>query len=174
MAVPGPVPQHSTFLAPSGRLIPTSGRADHVRYAIVSTAFTLVGRPVAQISQRGVDQAGLRLWQLDTPLRVSTHVTGLDFGGDILPGGDGQLLAYGCRSGYHFLVTILVKTRTTIELLRNGNAYRRLEYPSVRPNKILRLRIPTVEGAGPDVGTCTLDIRSTGLVGTTLFDIERG
>ena len=174
VAVPGPVPQRSTLLAPSGRLVPTSGRADSVRYAVVSTAYTLVGRPVAQISQRDVDQAGLRLWRIDDPLRVSTHVTGLDFGGDIHPGGDGHLLAYGCRSGYHFLVTILVKTRTTIELLRNGSAYRRLEYPSNRPNKILRLRIPTVEGIGPDVGTCTLDIRSTGLIGTTLFDIERG
>jgi hypothetical protein len=173
VAVPGPLPQRNTFLSPSGRLV-SGGRTDDVPYAVMSTAFTLVGRPVAQISQRSVEQAGLRLWQIEGPLRISTHVTGLDFGGDIHPGGDGQLLAYGCRSGYHFLATILVKTRTTIELRRNGSAYRRLEYPSARPNKILRLRVPTVEGTGPDVGTCKLDVRSSGLIGTTLFDIERG
>ncbi len=174
VAVPGPVPQRDMFLAPSGRLVSSDGRADHASYAVISTAFTLVGRPVAQIAQTGLQQVGLRLWRIDPPLRISTHISGLDANEDIASEGDGQLLAYNCRSGYHFLVTLLVKTRTTIELLRNGSLYRRLDYRSSRPNKIWRGRIPTIEGTGPDAGTCKLDVRSSGLIGTTVFDIERG
>jgi len=173
VAVPGPLPQRSMFLAPSGRLVATEGRADRPGYAVISSAFTLAGRPVAQVAQTGLQQAGLRLWRIDPPLRISTHLSGLHFNGDI-EAGDGQLLAYGCRSGYHFLVTLLVKRRTTIELLRNGRLYRRLVYSSSRPNTIWRGRIPTIEGTGPAIGTCTLNVRSTGLIGTTAFDIERG
>jgi hypothetical protein len=174
LELPGPVPQRSTFLAPSGRLVATDGRADRAPYAVISSAFTFRGQPVAQIAQKGLQQAGLRLWRIEPPLRVSTHRFAIPPNGDIAAGGDGKLVAYDCRSGYHFLVTLLVKKPTTIELLRNGKLYRRLQYPSPRAYEVWRGHIPTIEGTGPARGTCTLDVRSSGLIGTTLFDIERG
>ena len=174
VAVPGPVPQRGVFLAPSGRLTPTDGDADSAGYAVISSAYTLIGSPLAQIAQNGLEQAGLRLWRIQPPLRISTHVFGLRGNGDLDPGGEGTLLAYGCKTGYHFLVTLLVKTPTTIELLRNGRLYRRLKYSSPQANEVWRGRIPTIEGAGPAAGTCRLQLRSSGLIGTTVFGIERG
>lgn len=172
--LPGPVPQRSTVLAPSGRLSIIDGRPDRARYAVISRAYRLRGKPIAQIAQNGLQQVGLGLWRIDPPLRLSTQISGLYVNGDIAAGGDGKLIAYDCRSGYHFLLTLLVKSPTTIQLLRNGKLYRRLDRPSPRPFEVWRGRIPTIEVTGPNAGTCTLDVRSSGLIGTTVFDVERG
>jgi hypothetical protein len=171
--LPGPVPQRTMWIAPDGRLVETGRGTTSARYGVISNSHTLVGTPIAQIAQTGIRQSGLRLWRIDPPMRLSTSIFGLRPNGDIEPGVDGRLLAYGCKPGDHFLVTLIVKTRTTIELLRNGIPYRRLVYPALRPNTLWHGRVPAIEGTGANAGTCTLDIRSSGLIGTTVFDVER-
>jgi hypothetical protein len=167
--VPGPLPQAPADVQSDGTVfLPPSGKRPGP-YAVVSTRFDLVGSRVAQVMQPGLSQAGLALWRVDPPLRVSTRVSGLQGGGDIYGTTEGRLIAYGCKRGT-FLITLLIKDVETIDLRVNGKLVRRLNYPPPARYTVWRGRLP-VTGAG---GTCTLEVAPTGLLGTTVFAFERG
>jgi hypothetical protein len=174
------VPQTTVSIKPDGRLVPTdeTSSSSAPRYVVAPhgeiasvPAYTFKGRQVAYALQRGSQTGGSALWQVERPLRLTSRATGLQPNGDIFAGGDGRLVAYGCRGG-HFQVTLIVKQPQTITILRNGAVYRRLRYTA--PGAF-RGAIPAVPPAGakPGASECTLDIRPSGLVGTTVFEFAR-
>jgi hypothetical protein len=159
--VPGPVPQTPVEVQPDGSVFVPPSEKSSPAFAVVSPMITLVGSRVAE--------AGLGLWRIDPPLRVSTEVAGLRGGGDIYGTTEGRLTAYGCKRGT-FVITLLIKDVETIDLRVNGKLVRRLNYPPPARYTVWRGRLP-VTGAG---GTCTLEVAPTGLLGTTVFTFERG
>jgi hypothetical protein len=158
--VPGPLPQHEVRVAPDGRL-------GAPRYVVASTAFTFFGTKLAEVRQVGIQQAGLRLWRLDPPARLSTATTGILADGQVAAGG-ATLRAYGCTRG-DFVLTLLVKQPQMVDLGRNGQPFERLDLTTPPPDGVWRGRVPAVA----QDGTCELDLRPTGLLGTTVFLFER-
>jgi len=176
----GPVPQTTIRVKPDGRIVPAHPPASRSAPGYVVAplgqitsvpAYTFVGRQLAYIPQPGSRSGGTALWQIEPPLRLASRATGLQPNGDIYPGGDGHLVAYGCTGNSHFQLTLLVKQPQTITILRNGTPYRRLHYPAPGAFRgaIPALLPPT---APPGTSECTLDIRPTGLLGTTVFELQ--
>jgi len=58
-----------------------------------------------------------------------------------------------------------------VTILRNGAVYRQLQLENPAPNQPWRASIPTIPRAGAN-GTCTLDVRPEGLIGTTVFEVD--
>ena len=158
--VPGPLPQRRVRVSPDGRL-------DAPRYVVASTTFTFEGTKLAEARQSGIQQAGLDLWRLDPPAKLSTRTTGVLADGQVAPGG-ATLLAYGCRRG-EFVLTLLVKQPQTVEIALNGETFERLDFTTLPPDGIWRGRVPAVA----EKGTCELELRPSGLLGTTVFLFER-
>ena len=176
----GPLPQRSLRIGPDGKLLAAHGDdlPGDARYVVAPLgevqsvpAYAFVGTMVAYVGQPGSDVGGTALWRIDPPLRLSSRATGLRPNGDIWPGGDGRLVAYGCRRGV-FRVTLLVKQPQTVTILRNGEVYRRLRFSTGQP---WRGAIPTVPQPGRARGAaeCVLDIRPSRLLGTTVFEVEQ-
>jgi hypothetical protein len=165
--VPGPLPQKPFDVAADGTFTSSAGRLRSPDYAVISTKFTLVGRSVAQIAQQGLRQAGLVLWQVASPLRISTWTTGTQANGDIFATGQAQIAVYDCTNG-RFLLTFLIKEPETVDLVLDG-----------RPVKHLSFQSPTVWNGRVPVSShtsdrpCVLQIRPSGLLGTTVLAFER-
>jgi len=168
--VPGPLPQTPADVQPDGTVfLPPSGKRPGP-YAVVSTSFDLVGSRVAPVSQQDLSQAGLALWRIDRPLRVSTRVSGMQANGDIYAHSQARLVAYGCSRG-RFRLTLLIKEPETIDVRLDGRLVRRLSYPSPAPDEVWRGEVPVTGRPG---NTCTLEVAPSGLLGTTVFAFERG
>jgi hypothetical protein len=161
--VPGALPQRPVTVAPDGRL----GGAGDARDVVASTTFTLVGRKVAQIQQAGIQQAGLEVWRVAPPARLATHTAGILANGDVAAGG-ATLTAYACARGT-FVLTLLVKQPQTVELSRNGTVFERLDFSqTLPPGGVWRGRVPAL----PASGRCELELKPSGLLGTTVFLYE--
>jgi hypothetical protein len=169
-AVPGPVPQTEVEVESDGTVFvpPSAGRPPP--YAVVSTWFELVGDRVSQIAQQTTGQAGLALWRIEPPLRVSTRLTGFEVNGDIYAHQPARIAAYGCTSGT-FRLTLLIKQPETIDLRLDGKLVRHLDFASPAPDQVWHGAIPV---SGRQGDTCTLELLPSGLVGTTVRAFERG
>jgi hypothetical protein len=168
--VPGPLPQDSAEIQKDGTVfVPPSDRRE-VKYAVASTWFELVGDRVAQIAQQGLTQAGLVLWKLDRPLRVTSRVTGMEVNGDIYAHFSGRLIEYGCTQG-RFRLTLLIKEPETVDIRLDGKLVRQLDFPSPKPDEVWRGEVAVT---GHDGDRCTLEVAPSGLLGTTVFTFERG
>ena len=161
--VPGPLPQRELPVRPDGKL----DGAGPVRYAVASSTFTFFGSKVGGVRQIGIEQAGLDLWRLDPPTRISTHTAGVLANGDVAAGG-ATLLAYACGRG-DFLLTLLVKQPQMVEVTRNGEPFEQLDFTTLPPDGVWRGRVPAV----PRDGACEIGLRPSGLLGTTVFIFER-
>ncbi len=168
--VPGPLPQKGVIIAPRGTLTLPLGRLRTPEYAVISTRFTLVGQPVAQIAQQGLRQGGLALWQVSPPLRVSTWTTGTEGNGDIFATGRAQVAAFDCTRG-RFLLTFLIKEPETVDLLLDGRLVKRLSFPSPRGYEVWRGTVAV--SAHTADRPCFLQIAPSGLLGTTVLAFER-
>jgi hypothetical protein len=137
-------------------------------------AYDFAGRIVTTVSRPESPVGGSALWRVESPLRLAFRSRGLKPNGDIYAGGDGHLVAFGCHRRGAFLVTLLIKEPQTVAIERNGMLYRRLRFRSPSSNQPWRAVIPTVPrpGVPPGKGTCTLDVRPSGLIGTTVFQVE--
>jgi hypothetical protein len=165
-SVVGPLPQHELDPDTQGRV--QDNRSPQPAYAVAPLTVTLAGEPVTQIGSPGL-LADLRLWRVNPPLRVLSQSDGLQGNGDIDAGGVGTLTGFGCRQGGTFLVTLLIKQPQDVVLSRNGVIFRRLRFPSPGPNEVWRGQIPAVSAGD---GTCRLEVRPTGLLGTTTFTFQ--
>jgi hypothetical protein len=168
--VPGPLPQARAEVQPDGTIfVPPSARQPGP-YAVASTWITLAGDKVKQIEQQGLTQAGLALWRLDPPLRMRDQISGLDLNGDIFGGSAGRFDAYDCTDGT-FKVTLIVKQPQTIEVKLGDRVLKRLEFPSPKPEESWHGEFP-VSGHRHDL--CSFQVVPTGLLGTTVFEFDRG
>jgi hypothetical protein len=159
--VPGPLPQAPAEVQPDGTLFLPPSAKQPPGFAVVSLHTQLFGRKVAQ--------AGLGLWRIDPPLRISTESSGLQNNGDIYAHEPAKLVAYNCTRG-SFRLTLLIKGRQTVDLRLDGQLVRRLDFPSPAPYEVWRGEVD-VSGHAND--TCTLEVTSTGLLGTTVFEFDR-
>lgn len=170
LAVPGPLPQSHAEVQPDGTLFLPPSAPQPGEWAVVSTWTTLVGDAKKEIEQVGLTQAGLRLWKLDPPLRVLDRRSGLAVNGDVNPQDHARLDAYGCRAGV-FRVTLIVKQPESISIFVNGKLGRQLEFPSPKPQESWHGEFG-IKGHPGDL--CTLEVVPTGLMGTTVFEFDRG
>src|SRR5581483_6203003 len=177
--VTGPLPQRRLDFAPGGRLL-VGGRVATPRYVVAPVGaiqgapfFSFAGEVVTDVERPGSRLGNLALWKLTQPPRAISQLTGLLPQGDIYPGGDGRLVVYGCPQGV-FQLTLLVKQEQRLTILRNGKVIRKLTFLHPAPNEPWRAEIPTVPPPGGRRGrsACTLDVRPTGLLGTTVFQFQ--
>jgi hypothetical protein len=165
--VPGPLPQTHVEVQPDGAVfVPASARQPG-DYAVVSSWATLAGEKLKGVKQQGLTQAGLRLWRVQRPLRFREQISGLQVNGDIYATVTGRLAAYDCHKGT-FRLTLIPKQPETVEIRVNGQLAQRLEFKEAEPS--WHGDFP-VDGRG---GQCTLEVTPTGLVGTTVFQLDRG
>jgi hypothetical protein len=136
-------------------------------YAVVSSWATLAGEKLKGVKQQGLTQAGLRLWRVQRPLRFREQISGLQVNGDIYATVTGRLAAYDCHKGT-FRLTLIPKQPEAVEIRVNGQLAQRLEFKEAEPS--WHGDFP-VDGRG---GQCTLEVTPTGLVGTTVFQLDRG
>jgi hypothetical protein len=176
----GPVPTVAGTVRGDGIIVGGDGKPLDTKYVVApfgeiegAPAYALAGTTVATVNLPEDPVGGWALWRVDPPLRLVSRSRGLEANGDIYPGADGHLVAFGCRPQGRFLVTLLIKGAQTVTILRNGKVYRRLRFRSPAPNQPWRAAIPTLPRPGIPAGkgTCTLDIRPSGLVGTTVFQV---
>ncbi len=164
--VPGPLPQAHAQVQPDGTVfVPPSARRPGP-YAVASTWITLVGGKVKTLRQQGLTQKGLKLWQVEPPLRVGEQISGLQVNGDIYATITARLAAYACDKGT-FRLTLIPKQPETVEIRVNGRLARKLDFRSAVPS--WHGDFPASGGGGE----CTLEITPTGLLGTTVFEFDR-
>jgi hypothetical protein len=82
---------HRDSIARDGRVV-TGSPSPTLPYVVTSTGLQLAGTKV------WASPAGLILWQIDPPLRITTRIAGIDPGSGVLEG-RAQLIAYRCRGG---------------------------------------------------------------------------
>jgi hypothetical protein len=164
--VPGPLPQTHAEVQPDGKLFVPPSEQQPGDYAVVSTWTTLVGEKVKGVKQQGLTQAGLRLWRVERPLRFRDQISGLQVNGDIFATITGRIDSYGCHKGTYRL-TLIPKQPQTVEIRVNGRLARRLEFRDAAPSWHGDF---AVDGLG---GECTLEVTPTGLLGTTVFQLDR-
>jgi hypothetical protein len=164
--VPGPLPQAPAEVRPDGTVFVPPSAPQPGDYAVVSTWATLAGEKLKGVEQQGLTQAGLRLWRVERPLRFRDQISGLQVNGDIYATITGRLAAYDCHNGT-FRLTLIPKQPETVEIRVNGRLVRRLAFRSAIPS--WHGDFP-VNGQG---GECTLEVTPTGLLGTTVFELDR-
>jgi hypothetical protein len=158
--VPGPLPQRRVEPFPLGVLA-----EDSPTWVVGATpTFTFFGEAVATISQVGMTQNGLTLWQNDSPLRLQTVRTGVQGNGDIY--GPASLTVYGCTGGTFELTLIAKGTPATVRL-DNGQS---TQEQTIAAEEIWR---PSVPAVGPG-GVCTLAVTPSVIVGSTRFEYVPG
>ncbi|HKP18593.1 MAG TPA: glycosyltransferase family 39 protein [Gaiellaceae bacterium] len=166
--IPGPLPQSLIGVEADGRVTRPGGSVDTPRYAVAATGFTFVGRSVTQIVQQGLRQAGLGLWEVEPPLRISTWTTGTQGNGDIFAGGRAQIAAFDCTRG-QFRLTLLIKEPETVDLLLDGQVVKHLQFSAAG---VWRGTVPVLSHTRDR--PCYLQIAPSALLGSTVLLFERG
>ena len=169
LKAPGPLPQTKVAVRPDGTVVGGATDHDHrAKYAVASNWIELVGDRVGEVAQQGLHQRGLVLWNLDNPMRMRSWTSGIEPNGDIA--GAARLTAYACRSGV-FKVTLLIKQPEKLDVHLDGKPIKHLEFPAPTENQTWHGEFPV---SGRPGGSCTLEVASSGLTGTTQFEFDGG
>jgi hypothetical protein len=164
--VPGPLPQQHVSVQADGTLAPTPAGRHPAKFAIASNWIELDGTQRMSVVQQGLQEAGLALWEVKQPLRILSRIFGLEPNGDIYGTATGTLVAYDCHGGT-FQITLIAKEAETVDFKVNGTVVRKLTYDEPTTD---HLDLP----ANGENGTCRLDVTPSGLLGTTVFEFNRG
>jgi hypothetical protein len=164
--VPGPVPQRPLGLEGDGRI---DVRDPDV---VLASSFSLAGTPVAEIGQLVPGQGGLRRWQLEQPPRVLTRAIGLKTNGDIYKNERATIMAYDCRRGT-WQLTVIPKEEGYVQVFQDWKLLKQVHFTAAQAsaNYYLNLDLPARAHSGL---TCRLDVKPTGLIGTTRFGYAAG
>ncbi len=165
---PGPLPTPRD-VSPrfDGRLFDATGQSMPGREVVASTAFTLVGKVVAEIKEDGVEQAGLRLWRTPGPPQLSTVTVGLRPNGDIEE--PVHVTVYACGPG-RLELTLFGKQGTPVEIDIDGVPKLHLALPA---GSVFTGSVPAPSYADGET-RCVYELRSAGLVGSTRIEFVRG
>jgi hypothetical protein len=175
----GPIPQQRLVVQPDGSLT-VPGKGPPAPFVVAplgsvpsAPSFVFGGEIVATNPRLGSVVGDMAVWRLASPPRLASRAIGLKPNGDIYPGAPARLIAYGCPRGV-FRLTLLVKEPQTIIVFRNGRVYSRVRFDSPAPNQPWRAAIPTVprSGAARGSSSCSVAVETTGLAGTTVFQLE--
>jgi hypothetical protein len=156
--VPGPIAQHVIALPRDGRL------PIDERYAVANDHVQFEGSPVAH-QDRGPNEYGLTLWELQRPARLSMLVAGPIPNGDI--SGRAVVNAFNCAGGT-LRLTLLPKETNRLEIDLDGRVAA-IEHIGGRSVWHSEIHVPKLHGPAP----CTFTIRPDGLLGSTVITFVR-
>jgi hypothetical protein len=165
---PGVVPQEVVFTRPDGRLVTRAGEELEPTAAAAPTGTSLVGDEIATMPP-SFEQAGMALWRVEPPLRVSRRIVGLRPNGDLYGNEAARIDVFSCGRG-ELQLTLLGKQGlpTRIRLGRKVLAER-----AIRPGGVWRVAVPTPKDADGS-GKCVYVLETDGLIGSTRIDFVRG
>ena len=124
----------------------------------------LAGAPVKDAVGSNGLPIGLRLWNVDQPLRVLSRVSGVQQNGDIFQAA--RITGFGCRAADVLHFTLVSKADEEVDFYRGGFFERAVQ---LSPPKVYSGTIP----AQPDEqGRCSFSITTTGLLGSTVLRVE--
>jgi hypothetical protein len=158
-AVPGPVTQTSVIVQPTGRLPITD------RYVVASDRNELFGTRVARLTQTGLDVAGLTLWRLQGPPRLSLVKSNIQANGDILV--PVTVTVYDCTRG-SLQLTLLPKSTNVVRVTLNGRLALK---KSLKGLLFWQGTIPVPPSTRPR--SCVFTITGEGLLGSTVIEFQR-
>lgn len=144
---------------PDGRLAPAP--AEPLVVAPVELQFR--GEQLGGIVIREYEQAGLGLWRLETPARLSSIRAGVGWDGDML--GAAALRAFACQEG-RLELTLLPKSATRVELRVNGLEVRTLRFAG-------EPFVNTTVFPPAEAEVCVFDVIHDNLLGSTRFEFVR-
>jgi hypothetical protein len=147
--VTGPIPQLAVTIAPDGLVVGANGPS----YAVASRAVTFAGAPVARST------AGLVLWRVDRPLRISTYTRGLRYDGVISH--RARVQGWGC-AGKSLRVVLTTAAARRIVVRRGDSVYDRMR---LRAGEVLHAEVP----AGRD---CRFELDVSGPVSVRALDVS--
>ncbi len=164
--VRGPMPQQRLRLGGDG-VLRAGGRPIPDRYAVLPSSLIPAGTKVASAQLTNADVATHDLWRLDGTPRILETRAGFNANGDVPV--RASVREYDCARGGTFLVTLLGKiTPQTVTLLVDGQAVRTV------PLEEGLARTETVRVAAGRPGVCTLSLKPSAIVGTTVITFGRG
>ena len=156
--VPGPITQRVVALPRDGRL------PIDERYVVANDHVQFEGSPIAH-QDRGPNQYGLTLWELQRPARLSMLVAGPIPNGDI--SGRAVVNAFDCAGGT-LQLTLLPKETNRLEIDLDGRVAS-IEHIGGRSVWHSEIHVPASHGPAP----CTFTILPDGLLGSTLITFVR-
>jgi hypothetical protein len=148
--VPGPLPQPSVGPLEDGRLVDKTGAEVPARFVVASDSLQFVGERVADGGN------SIALWRLDPPFRLAQWIQNVRFDGTVER--HARVVVYACRGGALEL-QILAEEPRTIELVRNGRAYRRRRLSALASWAIT---IPAVARRPLGTRICSFDVITDG------------
>jgi hypothetical protein len=157
--VPGPIPQQQRAPAPDGSL-----GLDNP-YVVASDPHTFRGAPVAHIDQKDVEVAGLTLWRVDRPTRLSTVTRGVRPEGDMIE--PAQITVYDCAGG-RLEMTLLPKETKVVTVLLDGHVATRAKIGGL-PYWNGTVEVPQ----SPSTRVCHFTILGESLLGSTRIEFVR-
>ena len=157
--VPGPLNQ-TQVTVPSTGLLPTK---DH--YIVAADELQFFGTPVSHITETGLDVAGLTLWRLDGPARLSLVKSNFQANGDIYV--PASVTVYDCRGG-QLQLTLLPKATKVVRVTLNGKP---VLTQSIAGLKFWNGTVTVPPSAQPR--TCVFTITGQTLLGSTVVKFQR-
>lgn len=163
----GVVPQEVATVRGDGALESRSG-VDLAPAAIAApTGTSIVGEELASLPA-SFEQAGMVVWRVEPPLRMSRRITGLRPNGDVHGNEAARIEVFGCEPGELHL-TLLGKQGLPTRI-RRGRAI--LAERAIPPGAVWRIAVPAPANADA-TGRCVYVLESDGLVGSTRIEFVR-
>jgi hypothetical protein len=163
---PGVVPQRVVTLRDDGVLVDRDGKTiDAPQLAAPSTVLS-AGEPVATVG--ATSEAGMTLWEVESPVRVLQRVRGLQPNGDLYGGSFARIEVFACGPGELHL-TLLGKQGAPTRILLDGKV---LAERAIPPETVWRPAVPAPASADGS-GKCVYKLESDGLVGSTRIEFVR-
>ena len=147
------MPQRVVSIPPTGRL------PIRERYIVASDPHAFAGTPVTHLAQVGLETAGLTLWRLSGPPRLTTVERGIQPNGDMTE--PGFVRAYDCAGG-RLQLTLLPKSTSVVTLRLDGRIVQRARIAGL-PYWNGTIQVPS--SRSPRV--CHFEIDGENLLGST-------
>ena len=161
---PGVVPQELATVRQDGALETRSGIALAAPAVVAPAGPSIVGEELASLPA-SFEQAGMVLWRVEPPLRMSHRITGLRPNGDLHGEEAARIDVFGCQPGKLHL-TLLGKQGLPTRI-RLGRAV--LAERAIPPEAVWRVAVPTPANAD-GTGRCVYVLETDGLIGSTRIE----
>ena len=164
---PGVVPQEVATVGRDGVVQTSSGGDLEPRAVAAPTGTSMVGEELASLPA-SFEQAGMILWRVEPPLRMSSRIVGLRPNGDLHGEEAARIEVFGCGPG-ELQLTLLGKQGLPTRVLSRGTT---VAERAIAPGAIWRVAVPAPESAD-GTGRCVYVLETDGLVGSTRVEFVR-
>jgi hypothetical protein len=164
---PGVVPQEVVSTRADGRLVTRAGEELEPTAAVAPSGTSIVGDEIATMPP-SFEQAGMALWRVEPPLRVSRRIVGLSPNGDLYGDEAARIEVFSCGRG-ELQLTLLGKQGLPTRIRLGGKV---LAERAIQPGGVWRVAVPTPKDADGS-GKCVYVLETDGLIGSTRIDFVR-